>query len=105
MFIVNAREINKTVTTQPGRRIGSPLMAGLKPMGFHQLRHSYASKTVMSGLPLLILAGNLGHVDTRMVERHYGHLVQSFKDRMIEEHVPRFGITDESNVIGLNQKN
>ncbi len=40
-----------------------------------------------------------------MVERHYGHLVQSFKDRMIEEHAPKFGIADEINVIGLNQKN
>ncbi len=44
-------------------------------MGFHQLRHSYTSMTVMSGLPLLILAGNLGYADTRLVERHYGHLV------------------------------
>ncbi len=72
--------------------------AKVEPMGFHQLRHSYASMTVMSGLPLLILAGNLGHADTRMVERHYGHLVQSFKDRMIEEHAPKFGIVEESNV-------
>ena len=72
--------------------------AKIEPMGFHQLRHSYASMTVMSGLPLLILAGNLGHADTRMVERHYGHLVQSFKDRMIEEHAPRFGVVEESNV-------
>ncbi len=73
-------------------------------MGFHQLRHSYASMTVMSGLPLLILAENLGHADTRMVERHYGHLVQSFKDRMIEEHGPKFGIVEESNVKTLRPR-
>ncbi len=49
--------------------------------------------------------GSGKYADTRMVERHYGHLVQSFKDRMIEEHAPKFGIADEINVIGLNQKN
>jgi integrase len=81
------------------------IIAKFDPMGFHQLRHSYASMAVMSGLPLLILAENLGHTDTRMVERHYGHLVQSFKDRMIEEHAPKFGIPDEGNVVRLKQKN
>src|SRR5207244_221808 len=48
--------------------------AGLAPIGFHQLRHTWASLAVMGGVPLLVVARNLGHSDTRMVERHYGHL-------------------------------
>jgi hypothetical protein len=28
------------------------------------------------GVPLIVVAKNLGHRDTRMVERHYGHLAQ-----------------------------
>jgi hypothetical protein len=47
-------------------------MAGLK--SFHALRHTWASLAVMGGVPLLVVAKNLGHVDTRMVEKHYGHL-------------------------------
>jgi integrase len=103
LFLKNAKPWGKSHQNEFMKQ--ACINAKLEPMGFHQLRHSYASMTVMSGLPLLILAGNLGHVDTRMVERHYGHLVQSFKDRMIEEHAPKFGIADEGNVIGLKLKN
>jgi integrase len=46
--------------------------------GFHVLRHTYASHCVMAGIPLMVVAKNLGHSDTRMVERHYGHLSRSY---------------------------
>jgi integrase len=43
--------------------------AKIKPyISFHGLRHTWASLAVMAGLPLMIVARNLGHVDTRMVE-------------------------------------
>ena len=32
----------------------------------------------MGGMPLMVVARNLGHADTRMVERHYGHLAPSY---------------------------
>jgi integrase len=47
-------------------------------IGFHILRHTWASLRIMAGLPLLVAAQVLGHSDTRMVEKHYGHLAQSF---------------------------
>ena len=49
--------------------------AKIKPrVSFHILRHCYASLAVMNGMPLMVVAKNLGHSDTRMVEKHYGHL-------------------------------
>ena len=102
LFLKNGKPWGKSHQNEYMRR--ACLNGEIEPMGVHQLRHSYASMTVMSGLPLLILAGNLGHADTRMVERHYGHLVQSFKDRMIEEHAPKFGIVEESNVETLRPR-
>ena len=30
------------------------------------------------GMPLPVVAKNLGHADTRMVEKHYGHLAPSY---------------------------
>jgi hypothetical protein len=45
----------------------------------------------MAGMPLMVLAKNLGHVDTRMVERHYGHLSASFVADQVRKHAPRFG--------------
>jgi integrase len=47
-------------------------------IGFHVLRHTWASLRIMAGLPLMVAAQVLGHSDTRMVERHYGHLAPSF---------------------------
>src|SRR5262249_46836255 len=41
---------------------------------FHELRHTYASHCVMNGVPLLIVAKNLGHSDVRICERHYAHM-------------------------------
>ena len=80
--------------------------SGIDPLGFHQLRHSYASMAMMSGMPLMVLAENLGHRDTRMVERHYGHLMSSYKDLMIEKHAPRFefAFDADSNVVAMKSR-
>jgi hypothetical protein len=39
----------------------------------------------------LVVAKNLGHADTRMVEKHYGHLAPSFIVDAIHAGAPRFG--------------
>jgi integrase len=62
------------------------------PIGFHGLRHTWASLSVMNGVPLLVVAKNLGHCDTRMVEKHYGHLAPSYVADAIRAGAPRFGI-------------
>jgi integrase len=68
---------------------------------FHVLRHTYASLMIMNGAPLMVVARNLGHADTRMVERHYGHLAQSFISDAIRAAAPRFGIGAEGNVVSM----
>lgn len=60
-------------------------------ISFHELRHTYASLAIMKGLELLPLARNLGHSDTRMVEKHYGHLTESYIAKRIRATAPRFG--------------
>jgi integrase len=72
--------------------------AGISPaVGFHTLRHTYASLAVMGGAPLVVVAAALGHADVRMVSRHYGHLAQSYVADAIRASAPRFGFT-RSNV-------
>jgi len=61
------------------------------PISFHGLRHTWASLSVMGGVPLMVVAKNLGHADTRMVEKHYGHLAPSYIADAIRQHAPRFG--------------
>ena len=49
----------------------------------------------------MVLAQNLGHSDTRMVEKHYGHLTDDYKRNMIRETAPTFGIELDRNVVVL----
>jgi integrase len=68
------------------------------PISFHGLRHTWASLSVMNGVPLMIVAKNLGHADTAMVEKHYGHMAPSFVADAIRAGAPKFGIEVEANV-------
>ncbi len=67
------------------------IIAAVKTVNFHCLRHTWASHAVMNGVPLMVVARNLGHVDTRMVEKHYGHLAESYITDAIRTDGPRFG--------------
>jgi integrase len=71
---------------------------------FHILRHTWASLAVMAGAPLMVVARNLGHADTRMVERHYGHLAPSFIADAIRAAAPKFGIKPERKVVSLEAR-
>lgn len=62
--------------------------AKLDPLGFHELRHTYASGLVNRGVPLAFVAEQLGHVDTSMVEKHYGHLSPKAKTDAIRKLAP-----------------
>jgi integrase len=71
------------------------------PITFHGLRHTWASLAVMAGAPLMVVAKNLGHADTRMCERHYGHLAPSYVADAIRKHAPKFGFKPDRKVAAL----
>jgi hypothetical protein len=62
------------------------------------MRHTWASLAPMNGVPLMVVAKNLGHVDTRMVEKHYGHLAPSFIADAIHAGAPRFAVLSDTAV-------
>ena len=62
---------------------------------FHVLRHTYASQAVMNGVPVAVVAEQLGHKDTRITERHYAHLCRSYKQEIIRTNLPSFGFITE----------
>jgi integrase len=94
-----------------GRAQQSPLMAAAckrakitPPINFHGLRHTWASLATMNGVPLMVVAKNLGHRDTRMVEMHYGHLAPSYVADAIRAGAPRFGIEPDSTVVPMGAR-
>jgi integrase len=68
------------------------------PVNFHGLRHTYASRLAMRGVPLAVIAVQLGHADTRMVEKHYGHLAPSYVADTVRAAFGTLGIIEPSNV-------
>jgi integrase len=74
----------------------------IPPVSFHALRHTWASHAVMNGVPLLVVAKNLGHADTRMVERHYGHLAPSYITEAIRAGAPKFGLELDPKLVGFS---
>jgi integrase len=70
-------------------------------VGFHILRHTWASLAVMAGVPLMVVARNLGHVNTGMVEKHYGHLSVSYVTEAIRAGAPRYGAEPTNGVVPL----
>ena len=71
------------------------------PATFHVLRHTHASHLAMQGVPLGVIAAQLGHADTRVTERHYAHLAPSYVSEAIRRGFPTIGITDAANIQSL----
>lgn len=75
------------------------IRAKIEPaIGFHVLRHSHASALAMAGVPMAVIAQQLGHADTRITERHYAHMSPSFVAETIRASFPTIGISLATNV-------
>jgi integrase len=76
--------------------------ARIRPgISFHGLRHTWASLSVMAGVPPMVVAKNLGHTDTRMVEKHYGHLSPSYVADAIRAGAPTFGFKPDRKTVAF----
>lgn len=73
------------------------------PVGFHALRHSYASAAIRNNVPLLVLASNLGHVDSRMIERTYSHIIEDERKKILHEGIPDLGDFQPDNVVAFSE--
>ena len=49
----------------------------------------------MAGVPLQVIAANLGHADTRMTERHYAYMRPSYVASAIRTAVPQLSLVDQ----------
>ncbi|HLO75472.1 MAG TPA: site-specific integrase [Magnetospirillum sp.] len=78
-------------------------IAKIGAMTFHELRHTYASRLVMAGAPLMVVAKQLGHADSRMVEKHYGHLAPSYVADTVRASLGEIGVSIEQRVTELRR--
>ncbi len=70
-------------------------------ISFHILRHTHASRLAMRGVPLQVIAAQLGHASVKMTERHYTHLAPSYVAETIRNAFGSMGLVQPSNVTAL----
>lgn len=75
---------------KPWRRQHSQLFrravakAGLpRQLVFHGLRHTYASDLIRSGVPIDVVAKQLGHASSTTVSNTYGHFAEQFREEQV----------------------
>jgi integrase len=73
----------------------------LPAISFHILRHTYGATLAMRGVPMAVIAEQLGHADTRMTEKHYAHLAPSYVASTIRAHFPALGLVQPSSVVPM----
>ena len=52
---------------------------------------------------MVVIAEQLGHSDTRMVEKHYAHLTESYVSDTVRAAFTDMGIVEDSNVVTIGQ--
>lgn len=78
LFIVKDGRFHNSSINNLLRRILRELE--IEPITMHKLRHTHASYLIAKGVPLQVVAKRLGHTDTQMIQRVYGHLLQETED-------------------------
>jgi integrase len=66
--------------------------AGIAPVTFRELRRRFASGLINAGVPLVFVAKQPGHADTRTCERHCGHIARKELAASIERLNPKLGL-------------
>lgn len=68
---------------------------------FHGLRHTYASDLIRQGVPIEVVARQLGHADIRTVADTYGHIAEQFREEQIRS---RFSPLDDAELKGAKSR-
>lgn len=69
-------------------------------IGFHILRHTHASRLTMAGVPLAVVASQLGNSEA-ICAKHYAHLCPGYVADSIRAAFTPLGIVQQGNVVAL----
>ncbi len=67
-------------------------------ISFHILRHTHASRLAMKGVPMGVIAAQLGHADMKITARHYAHLSPGYVAETVRAAFGDLGIMPESKI-------
>jgi integrase len=95
------RDRRRPAIAQQRPVVAACVSAKISPITFHGIRHTYASHLAMKGVPLAVIAAQLGHADIRMVEKHYGHLAPNYVADTVRAAFDTMGLIQIDNVVPL----
>jgi integrase len=75
-----------------------------RAISFHILRHTHASRLAMRGVPMHVIAAQLGHSSVKATERHYAHLSPGYVADTIRTAFGSLGLVAATNVAPLRRK-
>jgi integrase len=79
--------------------------AGITPAAsFHILRHTHASRLAMRGVPMAVIAAQLGHKDAKITSTHYAHLSPGYVAETIRAAFGTLGVVPTSNIASLTAR-
>jgi integrase len=70
-------------------------------VSFHILRHTHASRLAMRGVPMAVVAAQLGHANLTMTTKHYAHLSPGYVADTVRQAFGEFGIVPDTNIAVL----
>lgn len=79
LFIPSHKKIYNSSLNNTLARILTELK--IEPITMHKLRHTHASYLIAKNVPLQVIAKRLGHTDTSMIQRVYGHLLHETEEK------------------------
>jgi integrase len=74
------------------------------PTSFHILRHTHASRLAMKGVPMHVIAAQLGHSSIKVTERHYAHLAPGYVADTIRAAFGSIGLVPPTNVTPIGRE-
>ena len=73
-------------------------------VSFHILRHTHASRLAQRGVPMAVIAAQLGHSDMKLTARHYAHLAPGYVADTIRAAFGSLGLVPATNVSAMPRK-
>jgi integrase len=67
-------------------------------VSFHILRHTHASRLAVRGVPMAVIASQLGHGDLKITARHYAHLSPGYVAETVRAAFGELGFAPMTNV-------
>lgn len=86
LFMIEGLRLHNSTTNDHLVRLLKEL--NIEPITMHKLRHTHASYLIAKNVPLQVVAKRLGHTNTNMIQKVYGHLLEETEqmgNRMIVE--------------------